>query len=165
MSLKYTKVSDILIAVLTSNASDSYPIVFTNQMKNKNSFRYNIENFLKKDKVWCLQLKKPFTNRYFILAGDYSRLTNVKYNSKTNSRRDIQRRIVNIDIDINFFETVAGQTINFITHNGYESNEHVNIYTKSINSIRQRLFKQKHNIDNALMSPNISYRAYPRFKS
>ena len=163
MSIKYVKVKDILTDVLTSDTSE-YRIHFTQKM-NKASYRDNMRSFVEKDNVWCIQFKRPFADRYIILKGDYRSLKNMKYNSKTNARRNIQRRLVDIDMDMTYFESAAYHTINFVSHNGYESNKQVHNYKTSIDNIRQKLIKQRQTLHNALMSPNVSYRAYPRFKS
>ena len=167
MSLKYTKVTDIVADVLTSGITESgYPIVFTHHLNkvNKASHREHIKLFLTKDKVWCSQFKKPFHDKYVILAGDYRSLTHLKYNSKTNARRNIQGRLVDVEMDIVYFDFIAQQMIEFVSHNGFEGNAHLKNHTNSLNSMRQILVKQRDIIQNALMHPNVSYRAFPRFK-
>lgn len=164
MSIRYAKVTDIVLDVLTSGESESYQIVFTHHM-NKSSYRDHMKLFLEKNKVWCIQFKKPFAHRYIILSGDFSNLLNVKYSSKTNARRNIQRRIVDIDVDIAYFEQSAAKAINFVSFNGYESNKQLNNYIESIEFIRKKLLKQRQTLHSTLLSPNVSYRAYPRLKA
>ena len=113
MSVKYAKVKDLVTNVLTSGVGDSYQIIFTQHIAKttKASYRNHMRLFLEMDKVWCIQFKKPFADRYIILSGDYSSLSKLKYNSKTNARRNIERRLVAVDGDIEFFEIIAGQVI------------------------------------------------------
>jgi len=162
MPIRYRKTTDILEEILTNEHLESYPITFTQQTRTKEHFRENINKFLKKEKVWCIELPKPYDKKYTILAGDYGSLQTIKYENKTIARRDIQRRYKNIEDDEQLFESI--ENINKSEVFGFMANHEQMHFRNNVKQIKNVVKKQKNKLHSALLDPNISYRAYPIFK-
>ena len=164
MPIRYRKTKDILVEILTNEHLESYPIKFTQQTSSKEHFRENINKFLKKEKVWCIELPKPYDKKYMILAGDYGSLQTIKYENKTIARRDIQRRYKNIEDDEQFFESIE-KSINKSEVFGFMANRAQINFRNNVERIKNVVKTQKFKLHSALLDPNISYRAYPIFKN
>jgi hypothetical protein len=162
MSIRYIKTKDLLVEILSYNELEPYPIQFQHARSIKH-LRENLYKFLKKEKVWCMELPKPYDKRYQVLAGDYGSLQTLKYENKTIARRDIQRRYKNIEEDEQLFEKLEKWVFKsevFISNSNHAQVNFINSFKRLKNVVKT----QKNKLHSALLDPNISYRAYPIFK-
>lgn len=97
----------------------------------------------------------------YVYYGFYGSLRNFSFNNKTSVRRFVQQQLNYVHMDINFLTN----EIKFFSQQSRNGNHQ---YMREwIPELRQQLnaiTKRKHELENVLYSPNVSYRAFPIFK-
>ena len=96
---------------------------------------------------------------FLVLQGDYDSLTRLRYKNKTEARRDIQKRIRDVEVDMQAVKSIQDQLQD---SEYYISNANVqNVTNRQHKHVTTKIKRQHDKLKDALFSPTISYRAYP----
>ena len=96
-------------------------------------------------------------NCIYVYYGYYGSLRNFSFNNKTSLRRFVQQQLNYVHMDINF---LTNEIKFFSQHSRNGMREWIPEIRQYLNTITKR----KHELENVLYSPNVSYRAFPIFK-
>tara|TARA_B110000977_G_scaffold74809_1_gene101072 strand:+ start:4171 stop:4602 length:432 start_codon:yes stop_codon:yes gene_type:complete len=88
-----------------------------------------------------------------VYYGYYGSLNKLSFKNKTEARRYIQMQLNYVLIDVNFF-TVYKEIMN----------NYPDRWKLVTNDLEKKVIERKNLLESALLSPNISYRAFPSFK-
>ena len=152
----------LLVKIVNSLHINNHPIylAFPTVHKYKSDFKRDISKLSNRKKVYYHEIKGE---HILIFKGDYGSLSKVGYNSKTKARRDIQYRLKDIQLDLDFLNRIYGNFYNSSYFREMENNaqdRHKNNFYKVLKTITN----QKNILQNALHMPEISYRSLPLFR-
>lgn len=98
---------------------------------------------------------------FHILNGYYGSLQNITFNSKTQARRFIQEMIRNVNMD----NTIVVMLKNSLLRSGYyQENATAQQENAILTTVLNKITLRNNELQNALLHPNVSYRAYPMFR-
>ena len=95
-------------------------------------------------------------NNIYVYYGYYGPLNSFEFKNKTNARRFIQQQMRLVEFDILFLQDEVRE---FRRNPGFV--QWIPETQMQINKVTKRM----HELESALLSPNISHRAHPRFRT
>ena len=143
---------------------DCIPLTSTTLPKTLRQYKQFLSDLQSKtSRVYFVKYsKKGAVGRFVVLQGDYGALTRLRYENKTEARRDIQRRMRDIEVDMRTVTTIQEQIHDseyYRTTLGNARNITNTQHEKLITKMKSHYDK----LNDALLRPNITYRAYPMF--
>ena len=154
--------ADIVIGLMESRLieSDNFRVYFHDigSQVSKSAYKNRLERLSQQSNVYY----KLFKYRLFVFGGDYGRLNTLGYSNATNARRDIQARIRNVTEDLQMLQDVFSSTIRSEVYQS-SSNANKTRTNEEFIPLIKIVEKRKDVLQAALLSPNVSYRAYPHF--
>jgi hypothetical protein len=97
-----------------------------------------------------------------VYYGYYGPLHKLSFKNKTEARRYIQMQLNYVQMDIDFFN-VYEATLDSAYGTLAGRRRFVNRWKRVANMMKQKIIERKDVLESALLSPNISYRAFPLF--
>lgn len=98
-----------------------------------------------------------------VYYGYYGPLDKLSFKNKTEARRYIQMQLNYVYMDINFFNVYEATLEK--SYGSVGGRRHfVNRWKRVANEMKQKVLERKQVLESALLSPNISYRAFPLFR-